>query len=171
MERLVISRPGRLDQAVVPGHRRDRRQEGNRLEFGDFIPGAAQRACGNVAATDADSVGKEDHIEFAALGGLGVAQVIFVVERCPRRHFGMTPRRRVVANAAHREPELHLPRHLTTPVLVGAAIFPKRRRGATRVLVRSVGGFAPKVVMLSKRPVEYYRGKGEDVDVEIVTYG
>jgi len=111
MERLVISRRGRRDQADVPGHRRKRRQQRNRLKLGDLIAGAAQRACGDVAAADADSVGKEDHVEFAALGRLRVAQIIIVIERCPRRHIGMTPRRRMVADAAHREPQLHLPRH------------------------------------------------------------
>src|SRR6185436_14983664 len=50
----------------------------------------------------------EDHVELAALGGLGAAHIMLDMQRAVGRHIGMAPGGRVIAVAADRQPEPHL---------------------------------------------------------------
>ena len=61
-----------------------------------------------VALANAGAVGEEDHVELAALGGLGAAHIMLDVQRAVGRHVGMAPGGRVIAMAADRQTEPHL---------------------------------------------------------------
>src|SRR5262249_33466089 len=83
-------------------------QQGHRLQLEHVAAGPRQRARRRVALADAGAVGEEDHVELAALGGLGAADIVLDMQGAIRRHVGMAPGGRVIAVAADRKPEPHL---------------------------------------------------------------
>src|ERR1700730_3038847 len=84
------------------------RQQRHRFQLAHVPAGPGQRATRMIALTNAGAVGKEDHVELAALGDLGALHIMLDVQRAVGRHIGMAPGGRVIPMAAYRQTEPHL---------------------------------------------------------------
>jgi hypothetical protein len=92
----------------MPGDHGQCRQQRHRFQLDHVPAGPRQRAARIVALANAGTVGKEDHVELAALGDLGTLHIMLDVQRAVGRHIGMAPGGRVIAMAADRQTEPHL---------------------------------------------------------------
>jgi hypothetical protein len=106
--RLVVGGGRRRHQADMPGDHGQGRQQGHRFQLDHVAAGPGERATRRVALANAGAVGKEDHVEPAALGDLGALHIMLDVQRAIGRHVGMAPGGRVITMAAYRQTESHL---------------------------------------------------------------
>jgi hypothetical protein len=116
---LLIGRRRRGEEADMLGVLRDRRQQGQRLEG----RGPARSAGGGeevrvVHVAHGIAIREEEHVELAALGGLGDPDRVVEVHGRVRPGLGMPPAAHM---AAHRDEAGHQDHHRARPPSAAAA--------------------------------------------------
>ena len=105
---LVVGGGCRRHQADMPGDHGQRRQQRHRFQLDHVPAGPRQRATRNIVLTNSGTVGKEHHVELAALGDLRAAHIVLDAQRAVGRHIRMAPGGRVITVATDRQTEPHL---------------------------------------------------------------